>query len=66
MSVLDGHLKSRRWMQGSEFSLVDCSIGAALAALAASKFDWSNYPNARAYVARIRERPSWQSTNPKY
>ena len=66
MSVVDSHLESRHWMQGSEFSLVDCSIGATLAALAASKFDWSRYPNARAYVARIRERPSWQSTNPKY
>jgi glutathione S-transferase len=66
ISVLESHFKSQPWILGSEFSLVDCSVGTPLAALAASKFDWAKFPNARAYVGRIRERPSWQATQPKY
>jgi glutathione S-transferase len=66
MRVLDQHLSTAPWMHGEQFTLIDCCIGTGLAALAASKFDWKEYPMARAYVDRIRERESWQSTKPRY
>lgn len=52
-------------MPGDSLSLVDCCIGTILAALAASRFDWSGYPAARACVDRIRARPAWQATGPR-
>ena len=66
MQVLEQHLSKAPWMHGDEFTLIDCSIGTDLAALAASKFDWKQYPMARTYVDRIRERKAWQSTEPRY
>jgi glutathione S-transferase len=66
MQVLDQHLSKVPWMHGGEFTLVDCSIGTDLAALAASKFDWKEFPMARAYVDRIRERKGWRATEPRY
>ncbi len=53
-------------MLGEDFSLVDCCLGAILAALAASRFDWSGYPAVKGYVDRIRTRPAWQATGPRY
>jgi glutathione S-transferase len=63
LAIADEHLATRTWMLGETFSLVDCSLGTTLAALASSRFDWSAYPNVSAYVERVRDRSSWRATN---
>jgi glutathione S-transferase len=66
IAVLDKRLSVTPWMLGSEFSLVDCSIGTDLVALAASTFDWSRYPAVGAYISRVRARDAWHATSPRY
>lgn len=56
----DAHLQGRIWAAGERFSMADCAAYPALLYA-----DWAysipaHFPNARAYLARLRERPSIQ------
>jgi glutathione S-transferase len=64
LAIADQHFSSSCWVLGDAFSLADCSLGMTLSALAASRFDWTPYPDAYAYVARIRERAAWRPAHP--
>jgi glutathione S-transferase len=55
---LEGHLAARTWATGADYTLVDCAASPWL-----FYADWShqipdNYPNRRAYRARLLARPS--------
>lgn len=58
MQTLNAHLATRQYMLG-ELSLVDAAFAPILAGLAATTFDWTDVPHAKAYVARMMERPAW-------
>lgn len=58
---LETHLTDREFVL-DDFSLVDCGLGAVLAALAGGGFDWSESPASRAYLERLAARPAWART----
>ena len=60
LAVLEAHIAERDWMLGESFSLVDCCYGPVLDAysLAGSYID--AYPAIKAYLGRMRARPSWK------
>lgn len=64
LAVADQHFARSRWVLGDTFSLADCSLGITLSALASSRFDWTPYPRARAYVTRVRERAAFRDVGP--
>lgn len=58
-AILDRHMKGRRWAAGESFSLADCSAAPALLYA-----DWAHpmaqhFEHARAYRARLLQRPSY-------
>jgi glutathione S-transferase len=59
LGVLNAQLGKHPFATGASFSLVDCCYGPLLDALSLSHFDIAPYPNLVAYLARLRERPSW-------
>jgi glutathione S-transferase len=59
LSVVNAQLGKHTFVTGPELSLVDCCYGAVLDALSLSRFELAPYPHVRAYLARLRERPSW-------
>jgi glutathione S-transferase len=62
LGVLEQHLSDRAFMLGKFPSLVDCSIGVAVAMLRATRMDSSDrWPNVVAYRERIRARDSWKT-----
>jgi glutathione S-transferase len=60
LAVLNAQLGRNAYLTGADFSLVDCCYGATLDALSLSHFDVAPYPKLVAYLARLRERPSWE------
>jgi glutathione S-transferase len=61
LSVADGHLARNEWMLGAQFSLVDCAYGPMLDALSLAGDYLAAYQALGAYLARMRERKSWQA-----
>jgi glutathione S-transferase len=58
-AILDRHMQGRRWAAGESFSLADCSAAPALLYA-----DWAHpmaerFEHARAYRARLLQRPSY-------
>jgi glutathione S-transferase len=60
--VLEQHLAGRKWVLGSEFSLVDCDYGPTLNVIEKAGFKFDEFPRVRAYLEAIRSRRSWQDT----
>jgi glutathione S-transferase len=61
LSVVNEHLARSEWLLGGEFSLVDCCYGPMFDALAIAGEDLAAYPALGGYLARMRERNSWQA-----
>jgi glutathione S-transferase len=61
LSVVNEHLARSEWLLGGEFSLVDCCYGPMFDALAIAGEDLAAYPALGGYLARMRERSSWQA-----
>ncbi|HEY8119693.1 MAG TPA: glutathione S-transferase family protein [Myxococcota bacterium] len=59
LAVVEAQLAKHAYLTVTGFTLVDCCYGATLDALSLSRFELAPYPNLRAYLARLRERPSW-------
>lgn len=59
LSAVDNHLESRDYLAG-EFSGADIMTGHACLAAERLGADLEPYPNVRAYVARLKERPALQ------
>jgi glutathione S-transferase len=62
LDVLDQHLSDRSFLLGKSFSLVDCSVGVAVAMLRTTRLDSpERWPNVIAYRERVRARDSWKT-----
>jgi glutathione S-transferase len=60
LAVLEAHVAERDWMLGESFSLVDCCYGPVLDAYALAGSYIDAYPAIKAYLGRMRARPSWK------
>ncbi|MBM4382099.1 MAG: glutathione S-transferase family protein [Deltaproteobacteria bacterium] len=59
LGLVEVQLGKHAFVNGAEFSLVDCCYAPVLDALSLSAFDLAPYPNVSAYLARMRLRPAW-------
>jgi glutathione S-transferase len=55
--VIDAHMKGREYVVGNKFSAADVMVGGCLA-LAQMLNSLDGYPNLKAYVGRLMERPA--------
>ena len=62
IGIVDGHLATHKWMLGPDFSLADCDYGPTFNILDKAGFNFSEFPNVRAYLDAIRSRRAWQET----
>jgi glutathione S-transferase len=60
LAVLEAHIAERDWMLGESFSLVDCCYGPVLDAYSLAGGYIDAYPAIKAYLGRMRARPSWK------
>ena len=58
--VVEQQLSRRDYVTGS-FGLGDVVLGCTLELSPLVRFDWSPYPNVRAWIERLQARPSWRS-----
>lgn len=64
LDQLDAHLERHLYVLGHDFSLVDCSIGAALSMLKGTRLDEpKRWPNLASYREKIWKRESWKSAD---
>lgn len=59
LRVLEAQLAAHAFVCGESFSLVDCCYAPVLDALSLSHFELGGHPALRAYLERMRQRPSW-------
>jgi glutathione S-transferase len=57
LEVLDGHLRTRRFLAGERYSIADISIYAYVHVADEAGFDWADYPAVREWVARVEATP---------
>jgi glutathione S-transferase len=62
MDALNAHLADHRWLAGDTFTVADIMIGYPLTTRRQffMPFDLSPYPNIRAYLKRIGDRPAYR------
>ena len=60
--VLDGHLKGRKHVCGSQLTLADFALGADLTMAEAAQFPLENYGEIRRWGAMLAELPAWKKT----
>jgi glutathione S-transferase len=60
--IVEGELVKRKWLLGSNFTLVDCAYGPILNITEKTGFSFEEFPKVRAYMDAIRSRPAWQKT----
>jgi glutathione S-transferase len=60
--VVEADLAHNKWMQGSEFSLVDCAYCPVLNVVEKAGFSFAGFPRVSAYLDAIRARPAWKET----
>jgi glutathione S-transferase len=62
IKIIEGQLGKSKWLPGDEFSLVECAYGPVLNVIEKAGFAFDAFPNVRAYLGEIRERPAWKAT----
>jgi glutathione S-transferase len=60
--VLDAQLAQRDYVAGTQLSLGDFAVAAALATRVPAKLPVSSYANVLRWLTRIEQLPAWQST----
>ncbi len=63
-SVLDRHLATQQYLVGNTLTIADFAVAAPLAYAEAASLPLSDYPNIRAWYARIASLPAWKEANP--
>jgi glutathione S-transferase len=58
--VVDGHLKSARFMVGDAPTIADLSMVGYLYYDEETGIDWNQFPNIRAWTDRITALPGWR------
>jgi glutathione S-transferase len=59
LPVLEAALANRDWLEG-DFTLADIAYAPHLLLVAEGGFDFSRYPRVRAWLDRLKARPSWR------
>ena len=62
--VLSAHLENSEYLALDRFTLADIAVASVLMHQKSSKFGFSGYPLVERWLDRVRERPSWQATEP--
>jgi glutathione S-transferase len=62
LQVLDGHLKGREYLLGSDFTIADLNVASVLVLATFVQLDLSATPVAKAWLDRCLSRPSMQKT----
>jgi glutathione S-transferase len=62
LQVLDGHLKDRQYLLGSDFTIADLNVASVLVLATFVQLDLSATPVAKAWLDRCLSRPSMQKT----
>jgi glutathione S-transferase len=60
--VLDGQLKTRKYVTGDTLTLADFALGAPLNYAAEGRFPLENYPEIRRWHASLTALPAWKTT----
>jgi len=60
LPIVEQRLGDRTWLQGDQFTLVDCCYGPLFDALALSRTSLAPYPHIKRYVELVRARPAWK------
>ncbi len=63
-AVLDGHLKDREYLVGKNLTLADFSVATILVYAGPGRYPLENYPNIRAWYARIAALDAWKKALP--
>ena len=63
-AVLDSHLKGREFLVGNHLTLADFSVAAMLVYAVPGQYPLENYPNIRAWYARIAALDAWKKALP--
>jgi glutathione S-transferase len=62
MAIIESQLANRKWMLGSEFSLVDCDYTPVLNVIEKAGFSYRDFPKVQAYLEACRSRSGWKET----
>jgi glutathione S-transferase len=62
LQVLEGHLKGREYLLGSDFTIADLNVASVLVLATFVQLDLSATPAAKAWLDRCLSRPSMQKT----
>ena len=57
LGVMEGHLKSRGWMAGENYSIADIALYAYTHCAGEGGFDLARFPAIRAWLARVESQP---------
>ncbi|MGF1608351.1 MAG: glutathione S-transferase family protein [Kiloniellales bacterium] len=61
LKILDGALAGKDWMAGAEMTLADICLGPIVDRCVNFPVELSALPNVKAWVARLRQRPAYQT-----
>ncbi|HLY45482.1 MAG TPA: glutathione S-transferase family protein, partial [Stellaceae bacterium] len=62
LPVVEARLTGRKWLLGSDFSLVDCAYCPILNVVEKAGFGLGAFPKTKAYLDACRARPAWVET----
>lgn len=63
-SILEDALAARAWLCAGDPTIADIAIAAPMHLHGAQKLPLENYPNIRAWIARVEALPCWQKSDP--
>ncbi len=63
-AVLDGHLKGRDWLVGSNATLADYSVGSCFVYAGPSQLPLDDYAEIRRWYGKLNAIPAWTSAQP--
>jgi len=64
-AVLDGHLAGKQFVVGDRFTIADISLAAFATLGEGGGVDMAPFPNIRAWLAGLSERPAFKKTSPQ-
>lgn len=58
-SVLERDLSSKKFLVGNKFSVADLMVGSVINVAIGLHFDFTKFPNIKAWMAELHSRPAW-------
>ncbi|MGI9523694.1 MAG: glutathione S-transferase family protein [Hyphomicrobiaceae bacterium] len=63
-SILESALADRDWLCADHATIADIAVAAPMHLHGAQQLPLANYPNIRAWIARVETLPCWQNSDP--